>query len=218
MKNGCCIVETRPLKNLVDIIESHHLKYLPPCWGLTIYCSSDNYSALNGVDFGRETNIHLVDTPVTTTQHYSDLLKSLTFWDSLTYDKVLIFQPDSKLLKTGIDEFLKYDYIGAPFKRGNYASGYASNGGLSLRNVEIMKYICRKYDLRHRRRGDGNRQEDIAFCRQMNKHKIGKLAPREACKTFSVESVFELGTLGVHNIERWLPAKRCKRILNQYNV
>ena len=218
MKKGCCIVETRPLKNLVDIIASHHLKHLPLCWGLTIYCSSDNYSALKGVDFGRETSILLVDSPVTTAQHYSELLKSVKFWDSLAYDKVLIFQPDSKLLKTGIEEFLKYDYIGAPFKRGNYASGYASNGGLSLRNVEIMKYICRKYDLRHRRKGDGNRQEDIAFCSRMHKYKIGNLAPRKACKVFSVESVFELGTLGVHNIERWLPPNRCKQILNQYNV
>lgn len=206
MKNGCCIVETRRLDNLVSIIKDHHLKYLPDDWGLTIVCGLNNHDQVKGVNFERDTTVRVLDNPpLTKIAHYNALLKSSMFWRSLPYEKVLIFQADSKLLRTGIEEFMEYDYIGAP------RPTQGANGGLSLRSVEVMKYICEK--------GDppmlGN--EDLAFAAAMRRHGVGKQAGRDVCTKFSVESIFALGSLGVHNIEKWLSPHQCDAILTQYS-
>jgi len=204
--NGCCIVETRPLANLDKLIIDRHLKFIPKDWELTIYCSELNHHLVKGVNFGRNTNIIVLDNPIMDNTTYNLLLKSVTFWGSLPYDKVLIFQADSGLLREGIEEFLEWDYVGAAWLFQNHGG----NGGLSLRSVELMKHICENYSF-------STRNEDVLFCNLINDEKIGKLAPREICKKFSVETIFGLGSLGYHAMDKYLTKRQCDEILNQYN-
>ena len=58
------------------------------------------------------------------------LLTSVWFYEQInaTANKILIFQTDSCLLKEGIDKFIDYDYIGAPWAHYNNEVG---NGGFS---------------------------------------------------------------------------------------
>ena len=203
--NGCCIVETRPITNLSEIIIDRHLKYIPKDWGLTIYCSSLNYEFIEGVDFGRETNIIVLENPNLSLNQYNAMLKNVRFWESLPYDKVLIFQSDSRLLKEGIEDFLEWDYVGAAWM----FQLHGGNGGLSLRDTEVMSEICRKSKFT-------NRNEDVEFCNYMFENNFGNLAPREICFKFSVETIAMYGSLGTHAIEKWLSKHQCKKILNQY--
>ena len=203
---GCCIVETRPITNLSEIIIDRHLKYIPKDWGLTIYCSSLNHEYIKNSDFGVNTNIIVLDNSKLTIDGYNSMLKSKSFWKSLPYEKVLIFQSDSRLLKEGIEDFLKWDYIGSPFQFQHHGG----NGGLSLRNVNLMEEICRSENFTPY-------NEDVDFCNFMFENKIGNLAPREVCFKFSCETIPMLGTLGVHAIEKWLSKIHCEEILNQYN-
>ena len=87
-------------------------------------------------------------------QAYNALLKSVAFWESIPAEKVLIFQTDSIMLRTGIEAFLSYDYIGAPWclpanriVRAYHLQGRAGNmvgnGGFSLRSREVMLNITR---------------------------------------------------------------------------
>ena len=99
--NGCCIVETRPFSNLGEFIIDH-LKYVPTDWGLTIYCSHKNYHLVKDVDYKRKTNIIVLSDSEMNTSKYNKLLKSVSFWESLPYKKVLIFQTDSFILREGI--------------------------------------------------------------------------------------------------------------------
>jgi len=62
--------------------------------------------------------------------NYNDLLTRYDFWKQFKEEKILIYQLDTVLFKKGIEEFLEYDYIGAPC--GLRAD--QMNGGLSLRN------------------------------------------------------------------------------------
>ena len=203
--NGCCIVETRPIENLSYIIIDRHLKYIPKNWELTIYCSSLNYESLKKSDFGINTNIIVLDNPKLTIDGYNSMLKSKDFWKSLPYEKVLIFQNDSRLLKEGIEEFLEWDYVGSPFQFQHHGG----NGGLSLRNVKVMEEICKVAKFTPY-------NEDVDFCNFMFENNVGVLAPRNVCFKFSCETIPVLGTLGVHAIEKWLFKPQCKIILNQY--
>jgi len=202
--NGCCIVETRPFANLGGFI-TDHLKYIPSDWGLTIYCSYKNRHLIKDVDFNRKTNIVVLEDSDMNTNKYNKLLKSVTFWDSLPYDKVLIFQTDSFILREGIEEFLEWDYVGAAWK----FQEHGGNGGLSLRSVNLMKHICKIAHFT-------TRNEDVEFCNFMKTHNLGKLAPREVCHKFSVETIYGLGSLGCHAIDKWLKKNECENIINQY--
>jgi hypothetical protein len=137
---------------------------------------------------------------------YNKLLTNPSFWDHIEYDRVLIFQHDSGLLKSGIEEFLQWDYIGAWIEK---IPG-CMNGGLSIRNPKVMYEICVKHPYRGMQL-DGN--EDIYFCNRMNE--LGyKLPDKETCNKFSVETEFEFGSLGYHAIDKY--HKSYKLILNQY--
>lgn len=198
MRKGAVIVETRPIPNLKDIIEGH-LKYLPEDWGITLYMSDAN--SLDGLS--REAQLRIIRN--INVNEYNTLFKSENFWDSLPYDKVLVFQSDSMLLRDGIENFLEWDYVGAPWK----FQEHGGNGGLSLRNVAMMKYMCKKYTF-------SSRNEDVLFCNLMKDYKIGKLAPRYICDQFSVETIYAKGTLGYHGIDKWLTNEQCNKIRNQY--
>jgi hypothetical protein len=144
------IVESREINNIQSIINRHMDKL--PGFDLVIF---------HGLDIR---NLH----------EYNYLLTSIMFWNELTsYKRVLIFQHDTGLFK-GIDDFLEWDYIGAPWQ----FQDFGGNGGLSIRNPQAMidTIIQKPYSSNY-----GN--EDIYFSYYL----IGKMAPRSECEKFSVE-------------------------------
>lgn len=180
-KYGAVIVENRHSVDVSDIIKRHK-KFLPKSWDV----------------------LHIKDVVINSQDDYSRLLGSVYFWELVPFDKVLIFQADSGLLRNGIEEFLRWDYIGAPW---NFQD-HGGNGGLSLRSKNAMLETIKKlpYDVSVH----GN--EDVYF----SNHLEGKLAPRSECEKFSVESIFKLGTLGYHQIETFHSKKDVETIKTQY--
>ena len=137
---------------------------------------------------------------------YNKVLTNPSFWRGCTFDRVLIFQHDSGLLRDGIEEFLKWDFIGAWI----HNIPGCMNGGLSIRNPKLMHDICvitpYKGMALH-----GN--EDIYFCNEMRKLWI-EMPDKETCNKFAVETEFALGSVGYHAIHKY--HKNYKLILNQY--
>jgi hypothetical protein len=74
------------------------------------------------------------------------------------------------------------------------------------------------WDIAIRYPWNGQINEDHWFCLHMHDFKIGSPAPREVNAKFSVEAVYQLGTLGYHAIEKWLSPEECARIRNQYKL
>ena len=141
-------------------------------------------------------------------KEYNQLLTSTNFWvNFLEFDRVLIIQHDSALLRKGLEDFYKWDYIGAPWM----FQDYGGNGGLSLRNPKLMYKIC--LEKKYSSIIYGN--EDLYFSHYVMHY--GNLAPREECEKFSCESIFKLGTLGYHAIDKYLTEDECKQIKTQYN-
>lgn len=178
MTKGAIIIENRNISNLNSVIREH-MKYLPD-WGFI------HYKPL-----------------IKNITDYNKLLTSLSFWESVPFDKVLIFQHDSMILRPGIDEFLEWDYVGAPWK----FQMHGGNGGLSLRSKKAMieTLSVHTWD-----QSKGN--EDIFFSNNL----IGKLAPRCVCEKFSCETTYKLGTFGIHAIDKYLTEEEQSRILLQY--
>lgn len=137
-----------------------------------------------------------------------------SFWESFSdFDRVLIFQPDSGLLRHGIEEFYPYDFVGAPLPTDHIAYyPYCCNGGLSLRAPKVMRQIVKNY------RWNADKGEDVYFCEMMNDHKMGNLAPRDVAFKFSCESLFQLGSLGYHKCWRYLTEEQWLEIKNQYKI
>ena len=148
------------------------------------------------------------DAPIYNLHSYNKFMTSMDFWKRVQgYDKVLIFQSDSEILREGVEEFFDYDFIGAPIYHCPFPN---MNGGLSLRSVDAMTNIIKK---KHYNPSLG--YEDIYFTNAL-KEIGGKLPHKEVASKFSVETIFQLGTWGCHAIDSWLSPEQCKQIRSQY--
>lgn len=208
-KLAAVILETRVVPNLVEIIRDKHMKFLPEDTQLIIFHSDENYEVLKeAFPVAGFSNI----TALRSLNDYNYVLTRPEFWKQLEeFFRVLIFQSDSEILRTGVEEFLRddVDFCGAPWI---WDKGYNSgnNGGFSIRNPRIMEEICRSYPW------NGSLNEDHWFGIQMRDIGIGRLAPRELADAFSCETIFKLGTFGQHAVDKWLTTEECIIIKNQY--
>ncbi len=195
---GVVFIETRNKPGLAKIFEDH-LKFVPSLSPF-VFCSKENEYQFKDYDK------LIIDHPVNITD-YNYMMTSVKFWNKIPFDKVLICEHESGILREGIEEFLEWDYVGAPW----WFQKYGGNGGFSFRSVNAMKSICESVQYT----GRGN--EDSFFCDQMYGSTMFKLAPREVCEKFSVETVYKLGTFGYHlgsDARRMLSANEINKILN----
>jgi hypothetical protein len=160
-----------------------------------------------------------------TSLEYSNILCSIDFWQlllKLGCQHSLIFQVDTVLLKDTIDEFLQYDYVGAPWVVKWFGMDIG-NGGLSLRNVKKMYDITNKFP-RLASTIIGNRYleiEDIYFSYYLTYVEGSKLPTVEVAKTFSVETIYHDDTCGMHqpHINRFPNRDAFVRLLSKrYNT
>ena len=195
--NAAIFPETRQLPRLDEVIQKH-LDMLPDDYELIIYHGGHNKHLFKSFDCKKH------EVFITSLKAYNYFMTEVQLWKSLSnYDRVLVFQNDSRILRNGIEEFYEFDYVGAPWK----FQDKGGNGGLSLRNPRAMIKTIEKTPY-----SQSLGYEDVYF----SNHLVGNLAPRDVCERFSVETIFKYGTWGCHAINAWLTPKECQRILNQY--
>ena len=184
------IVDDRPSKQLDKIVEGH-MAFLP------------------GWDLNR---IHHI--PINSGHDYNNILLDINFWIKLLdYERVLIFQHDSMILRGGIEEFLGYDFIGAPIHRSRNFPFPAMNGGFSLRNPKAMIECIEKMPKHTTKYAQHN--EDIYF--SYISSRLGMNMPTlQVARQFSVETIYGLGSFGIHNIDAYLTKQECETIRRQY--
>src|SRR5574337_559694 len=205
---GAAILETRKYFN-IDRIINNHINYLPNGTGLTFFHSTSNevfikqkLAHYEGINF---ININPNDRRFGANE-YNTTITSTYFWNKLPYKKVLIFQTDSCLLRKGIEKFLEWDYIGAPWAHIKIEGG---NGGLSIRNVELCKKIINSYEYSVASYGN----EDLYFSRHIPE--FGKVAPKEIAKKFSVETIYYDKPIGIHACWKYLSKEQVIEIINK---
>jgi len=97
----------------------------------------------------------------------NNLMKSASFWGPLAaqgVEKVLMFQVDGLIVRPGVEAFLRFDFIGAPWHHTNSVYRGVSrqpgqrfdplnetqrvgNGGMSLRSTKAMLEASRRFGL-----------------------------------------------------------------------
>lgn len=205
------LVEFRILPHIEFIIRNTIHK-LGDKWSHTIICGNINYDFMNNLCSKINTNIKIIKLNYDnlTQNEYSNLLCTTDFWELFIGEKILIYQEDSCIFKQNIEEFIQWDFIGAPFtKKGNNTPNKVGNGGFSLRTRKIMLDVINKIKLEDteicsstldymKSVGLKDCPEDIYFCKNMLQFNIGKVAEWNAAFDFSTELVYNPNSLGGH--------------------
>ena len=159
-----------------------------------------------------------------TNREYNLLLTSAAFWEDFAgAPRVLIFQPDTLLLRNTALDFIAETYVGAPWVcswhegtlPGEKETAAAQpcrvgNGGLSLRDPRLMARLCALPEMEHlRSRPEGPVNEDIAFARLAAAHSAHPLRAQR----FSVETLPFAVPMGLHKPWLHLRATQLKEIL-----
>ena len=194
MAFGATIVETRNLSNLKEVIDNH-IKFLPSDWQLMVFGSDQNEAQVKALY--PNAIFSKLTSPINSANDYNKLMTSIEFWNLIPFDKTLIFQHDSQLLRHGIEKYLDYDYVGATWYHFDVKGG---NGGLSLRTKQKMIDVINKQKYNPQIHGN----EDIYFCNHLELVG-GKIAPKNMCTSFAVETTFNIRPIGVHAITKYLP-------------
>lgn len=190
------------------------MSHLPPDWGLIVVYS--RYSEFFVRYALRNTkNVRFISVPewysITSTSDYNKLMFSSQFWRSIRAMKVLLFQPDSIILRNGIEPFMEYDYIGAPRnvvamnQKINHTQYYQkqlvrNTGDFSLRSTVAMVRACEHLKLVSNV-STLTEPENIYFARILPS--LGfKVAPIDVSYDFCVET-----PLPLHNHESRVQAR-----------
>jgi hypothetical protein len=198
-KYTAVIVEPRKHAALPFVLENF-LKNLSDEWNIIIFHGKLNKDYVNNIISNKLNNyndrISTINLNINnlTINEYSTLFKIKDFYNKIPTETFLVFQTDTIIFEKNkhlINNFLKYDYVGAPW--GNPVksmNNFVGNGGLSLRKKSKMIEIIRKeIDI-------NNIAEDIYFS-SSNKVQLFKPSQQES-KLFSVEHMFSKHTFGSH--------------------
>lgn len=130
---------------------------LGPEWSLVVYHSHDNSIYVkNSLSNVPNVYFEILKTDISNVVEYNRMIKTPKFWVPFIDAKVLLFQSDSVMLQPGMNKFLKYDYIGAPWNihtndrvvealKNKYLINGVGNGGFSLRTGSVMYKIANLY-------------------------------------------------------------------------
>ena len=206
------LIEFRFFPHIEFLIRTAILK-LDDKWSHTIICGTLNYHFMVKICSQISKNIKIIKTNYEnlSPSKYSKFIASSEFWHLLSGKKILIYQEDAIIFKKNINEFLKWDYIGAPWpENSNNNNNNVGNGGLSLRTKDIMLKIINKVSLSKTKVNHSTLEymkntnsseipEDVYFSKNMEDLNIGQIADRNAGYRFSSESIFNENSFGGHN-------------------
>lgn len=223
-KYEAVLIEYRMFPHLEFLIRNMISK-LGCDWSHTVVCGNLNYEYMLSICMSISPNIHVIRTDYDNLNQstYSKFMASVEFWNMFHGEKILIYQEDSIILKDNINDFICWDYIGAPWpKHQNDNMNCVGNGGFSLRTkqcmldvintVSIENTIYNSSTLEYMKYGNMTiGPEDVYFSLNMIRYKLGKVADYESASLFSSESIYNKDSLGGHNF--WLSNKMWKQSL-----
>lgn len=160
---------------------------------------------------------------------YNDILQDPTLWQDLEnrgYTHALIIQDDGMIVRPGIERFLKYDYVGAPWAddirnvyiKENITKDLVGNGGLSLRRISKMKYICYKHGTDAKQlfyRNMNRTPEDVFFIKHLVHMSDVTLPTSLEASFFSSEQIINLQSIGFHKVWAYNMPDNVKRLFDE---
>lgn len=188
------IIENRIVINFEQILKNHvyflNKNNKDVKWGLQIFHSYGNENFIRNIVDGWEnvvlTKLNIEDLDK---KSHTELFKSLDFWESVEGETILNFQIDSLLLREIPENFLQYNFIGAPWSKPKEGK-FIGNGGLSIRKKSKTIEYLKTYE------PEEGVWEDIFFVKYLKDNKLPDIL---TAMQFSVEDIFYPYPIGVHN-------------------
>ena len=220
------LIEYRCMPHLEFLIRNMIHK-LGSEWSHTVVCGTLNYNFMINMCNKIDKNIKIIKTKFDNLMppyQYSEFLATEEFWNMFVGNKILLYQEDSIIFKSNINDFIEYDYVGAPWRKNCGLNTYdVGNGGFSLRTKQKMIDVIKKYPYTYKNRlyedvyftknMINNKQnklfEDIYFTKNMINNNIGKIAKWDVASNFSSELIYNPESLGGHAF--WLSNKNWKQ-------
>jgi len=224
-KYTALIVEPRKHPSLEFVLDNF-LSNLDDKWIFIIYCGLQNQSWVENIintkfdKYKYKITIKQLGVDNLTIDDYNKLMTNVNFINQIPTEIFLIFQTDTMICegnKDLINDYLKYDYVGAPwnsnwvpawilknmnvlnrFNELNNESGFVGNGGLSLRRkskmLEILNNCPYTKDI----------LEDVYYsigCKNIHINKPSF----ELAKLFSIETIYSPKSFGIHKSWNYIP-------------
>jgi hypothetical protein len=219
------IVEPRKHKYLLGVIKNV-MSSLGKDWNLHIFGSDHNEEHIRTNLPGNYifTNLNILDLNQTS---YSLLLQSLSFWESIREEHILIFQVDSFINNKNYIIPMEYGFIGPTYHHGflientfiDTTAGinnvlYSLNGGFSFRHKSVMIQCIKNISLQdiiHYRKKQNLTieyfldkyviNEDVFFCNAMSiLHYIHP--SKEICNAFCSQDIINYDSFGGHGFDK----------------
>ena len=143
------IIEPRKAKQKAVEFVLRNALILPPEWSILFFHGTGNKESvekfigtLNESERARIT-LKALGVSNLTEKDYNRLMMSRVILDQIPTEVFLVMQTDSLICREGLGllpEFMKYDYVGAPWKGHNIVG----NGGFSLRRKTKMLEVLEK--------------------------------------------------------------------------
>jgi hypothetical protein len=209
------IVEPRKHRAF-EYVLNNFTKSLDTRWRFIVFHGTTNETFVkNIIDKNENSNrIQMINLYVEnlTIHDYNKLFYDKTFYSNIPTEVFLIFQTDTIIcekFKDRIYDFVEYDYVGAP-----WVNRSVGNGGLSLRRKSKMLEILDKCsDLKYNNHGNYY-NEDFFFSRLSLSRLIINIPSYEKAQEFSIETVHNKDSFGIHNCWRYLSADNLKNVLS----
>lgn len=204
------IIEPRPHSHLSYVIRNV-MHFLDESWGLCIVHGTENRKFVERLADGWG-EVLLIDCGMADLpgHAYSDYRCTSAFWEQIPAEILLTFETDSILRRPGIDAFLEYDYVGAPWLwalADCTAPGPVGNGGLSLRRKTAMLRILSEHE------HEAGTAEDVFFSRWLYRDNY-HLPSMERASHFSTEGILQPDCLGFHKAWLYHSEKEFKQLLD----
>ena len=228
-KYEAVLIEYRCFPHLEFIIRNNILK-LGNKWSFTVICGNLNYEFMTNMCNHISQKIKVIRTNYNnlSPSQYSKFLSKIDFWNFLIGKKLLLYQEDSIVFKNNIEDFLYFDYIGAPWVIGkNDNLSGVGNGGVSLRTKDIMIQVINTKSMDTTIFNSNTLEymkntksyvppEDVYFTKNMEDFNIGILADRNSATKFSCESIFYEDSFAGHGF--WISDPKWTNKLDKFNI
>ena len=149
-----------------------------------------------------------------TIREYNVLLTSMTFWNKINGEYILIFQTDSCLCQPidsfNFEEFKNYGFIGAPCREIDDKYNTWRNGGFSLRRKSLT-LKCLKILQPYEKVTINEDKFYTVICRD-----IIKPAPYDLSMKFSIEKYYYDKPIGLHKTWLYIKKEQWKELKNNY--
>jgi hypothetical protein len=197
----------------IEFLIRNTIKKLEKNWSHTIICGNLNYKFIKKLceNIDKKIKIIKLDYDNLDPSTYNALLTSEQFWNLFVGEKILIYQEDSCIFKSNINEFLDWDYIGAPwpYHQNDNEKG-VGNGGFSLRSKNVMLETIKLTTIKNTKFNESTLNyikhnnlscppEDVYFSLNIINYMLGKIPTREIASEFSTEYIVNKNSVGGHN-------------------